>query len=47
MLFGRQINKAKEEIHSLEMEKQRLELQLRGLTEQNDLRRRQRDELEE
>jgi regulator of replication initiation timing len=47
MLFGRQINKTKEEIYSKTKEVERLKLELNNLNEQVDLKRKQLDEIEE
>ncbi len=46
-MFGRQINKVKEEIYSQQNEEQRLLLELKSLQDQNALRRKQLEELEE
>ena len=46
MLMGRQLNDKKQEVYMQNQQVERLERELQSLNEQNDLRRKQREEIE-
>ena len=46
MLVGRQLNDKKQEVYMQNQQVERLERELQSLNEQNELRRKQREEIE-